>query len=126
MLVPAATENQISERNADRINAKIVLCLANGPISRQGSEMLGARDIHVVPDILANGGGIVVSYLEWVQGRQGLAWKGSEVSQRLKDVMRTAYRDVGEVAKEHGKDMYTAAYILGVKNIACAMTARSV
>ncbi len=126
VLVPAATEDQISDRNADKVNAKIVLCLANGPISQKGSRILGTRDILVVPDILANGGGVVVSYLEWVQGREGLAWKGSEVSQRLKDVMRVVYKDVRDTSKEYNKDLYTSAYILGVKNIVEAMKARSI
>ncbi|WP_424357576.1 Glu/Leu/Phe/Val family dehydrogenase [Methanocella sp. MCL-LM] len=126
VLVPAARENQISERNADKINAKILLCLANGPINRQGSELLGIRDILVIPDILANGGGVVVSYLEWAQCRQGFAWRGSEVTQRLKDLMRFAYKNVSETSREYGKDLYNAAYILGVKNIVAAMKARSI
>ena len=82
VLVPAAKEDQINEKNADRINARVVLCLANGPIDRKGAEMLGARGIEVVPDILANGGGVAVSYFEWVQGREGLYWSGPEVSLR--------------------------------------------
>ena len=126
VLVPAARENQISERNADKINAKILLCLANGPINRQGSELLGIRDILVIPDILANGGGVVVSYLEWAQGREGFTWRGSEVTQRLKELMRFAYKNVAETSREYGKDLYNAAYILGVKNIVAAMKARSI
>ncbi len=126
VLVPAAKEDQINEANADRINAKVVLCLANGPIDRQASEMLGARGIVVVPDILANGGGVAVSYFEWVQGREGLAWGGPEVSQKLKDVMKRAYKDVHDTAQELHCDMYTAAYVLGVRNVVEAMKARSI
>jgi glutamate dehydrogenase/leucine dehydrogenase len=126
VLVPAAKEDQISEANADRINAKVVLCLANGPIDRKASEMMGARGIIVVPDILANGGGVAVSYFEWVQGREGLAWGGSEVSQKLKDVMKRAYKDVHDTAQELHIDMYTAAYVLGVRNVVEAMKARSI
>jgi glutamate dehydrogenase/leucine dehydrogenase len=88
--------------------------------------MLGARDIVVVPDILANGGGVAVSYFEWVQGREGLHWNGPEVSQRLKDVMKHAYKDVHDTAQELHCDMYTAAYALGVRNIVEAMKARSI
>ncbi len=126
VIVPAAKEDQIGERNADRINAKVVLCLANGPIDRKGSEMLGARGIAVVPDILANGGGVAVSHFEWVQNREGLYWSGAEVSQKLKDLMKHAYKDVYDTAQELHCDMYTAAYVLGVRNIVGAMTARSI
>ena len=87
--------------------------------------MLGARGIVVVPDILANGGGVAVSYFEWVQGREGLAWGGPEVSQKLKDVMKRAYKDVHDTAQELHCDMYTAAYVLGVRNVVEAMKARS-
>lgn len=126
VLVPAAKEDQINERNADQIKAKVVLCLANGPINRKASEMLGARGIVVVPDILANGGGVVVSYFEWVQGREGFYWNGPEVAQRLKDIMKHAYRDVHHTALELNCDMYTAAYVLGVRNVVEAMKARSI
>ncbi|HEY3272705.1 MAG TPA: Glu/Leu/Phe/Val dehydrogenase [Methanocella sp.] len=125
VLVPAAKEDQINEKNADRINAKVVLCLANGPIDRKGSEMLGARDIAVVPDILANGGGVAVSYFEWVQGREELYWSGPEVSRKLKDLMKGAYKNVHDTAREFHCDMYTAAYVLGVRNVVEAMKARS-
>jgi Glutamate dehydrogenase/leucine dehydrogenase len=125
VLVPAAKEDQINEGNADKIKAKVVLCLANGPIDRKASGMLGARNIVVVPDILANGGGVAVSYFEWVQGREGLYWSGPEVSQKLKDIMKRAYKDIHETARELHCDMYTAAYVLGVRNVVEAMKARS-
>ncbi|OPY29863.1 MAG: Glutamate dehydrogenase [Methanocella sp. PtaU1.Bin125] len=125
VLVPAAKEDQINEKNAGHINARVVLCLANGPVDRKGAEILGARGIVVVPDILANGGGVVVSYLEWIQGREGLYWNGSEVSLKLKDVMKRAYRAVHDAAIEYHTDMYSAAYALGVRNIVEAMKARS-
>jgi glutamate dehydrogenase len=126
VLVPAAKEDQINEKNADRINARVVLCLANGPIDRKGAEMLGARGIEVVPDILANGGGVAVSHFEWVQGREGLYWNGSEVSLKLKDIMKRAYKEVYDTAREFQTDMYSAAYALGVRNIVAAMKARSI
>lgn len=126
VLVPAAKEDQINEKNADRINAHVVLCLANGPIDRKGAEMLGARGILVVPDILANGGGVAVSHFEWVQGREGLYWNGSEVSLKLKEIMKRAYKEVHDAALEYHTDMYSAAYALGVTKIVEAMKARSV
>ncbi|MGA9141777.1 MAG: Glu/Leu/Phe/Val dehydrogenase [Methanocella sp.] len=126
VLVPAAKEDQINEKNADRINARVVLCLANGPVDRKGAEMLGARGIEVVPDILANGGGVAVSHFEWVQGREGLYWNGSEVSLKLKDIMKRAYKEVHDTALEFHTDMYSAAYALGVRNIVEAMKARSI
>ncbi len=126
VLVPAAKEDQINEGNVDKIKAKVVLCLANGPVDRKASGILGARNIVVVPDILANGGGVAVSYFEWVQGREGLYWSGAEVSQKLKDVMKRAYKDIHETARELHCDMYTAAYVLGVRNIVEAMKARAV
>jgi glutamate dehydrogenase/leucine dehydrogenase len=126
VLVPAAKEDQISEQNAGRVSARSVLCLANGPIDRRGSEALAARDIIVVPDILANGGGVVVSHLEWVQNREGLAWSGSQVSQHLKDSMKRAFREVYGASQQFRLDMYTSAYTIGVRNIVEAMRARSI
>ncbi|CAJ35380.1 Glu/Leu/Phe/Val family dehydrogenase [Methanocella arvoryzae] len=125
VLVPSAKEDQISERNADQIKAKVILCLANGPIDRKGSEMVGARNILVLPDVLANGGGVAVSYFEWVQGREGYYWSEEEVAQRLKGLMKNAFNDVYKTAQELHCDMYTAAYVVGIRNIVAAMKARS-
>ncbi|CAJ35381.1 glutamate dehydrogenase [Methanocella arvoryzae MRE50] len=125
VLVPAAREDQISEKNADQIKAKIILCLANGPINQKASEILSARNILVLPDVLANGGGVAVSYFEWVQGRQGYYWSEEEVARRLKDLMKNALYDVYRMSLELRCDMYTAAYALGVRNIVEAMEARS-
>jgi glutamate dehydrogenase/leucine dehydrogenase len=125
VLAPSAKEDQINARNASKISAKTVLCLANGPIDMEASELLQSRDIVVVPDVLANGGGVVVSYFEWAQDREGYGWSGSKVSASLKESMKKAFRNVHDASKEHKKDMYNAAYILGVKNIVKAMKARS-
>jgi len=125
VLAPSAKEDQISARNASKISAKTVMCLANGPIDMEASEMLQGRDIIVVPDVLANGGGVVVSYFEWAQDREGYGWSGSKVSASLKESMKKAFRNVHDTSKEYKKDMYKAAYILGVKNIVKAMKARS-
>jgi len=103
-----------------------VLSLANGPVDMGASEILHDRGIIVVPDVLANGGGVVVSYFEWAQDREGYGWSGAKVSANLKDVMKKAFRNVNDASKEHKVDMYRAAYLVGVKNIVQAMKARSV
>lgn len=126
VLVPAAREDQISEKNADRISASTVLCLANGPVDRKGSEILGSREKIIVPDILANGGGVVVSHLEWVQGREGLSWSGLQVSQHLKETMKHSFKDVYDASQEYGRDLYISAYTIGVRNLVAAMKARSI
>ena len=125
VLVPAAKEDQIMEKNADRISARAVLCLANGPVGMKASQMLGARNIIVVPDVLANGGGVVVSHFEWAQGKEGYSWGGDRVTASLKETMKRAFRNVYATSQEYHKDLYTAAYLLGVKNIVSAMKARS-
>ena len=126
VLAPAAKEDQINSGNASKISAKTVLCLANGPIDMEAGEMLEGRNIIVVPDVLANGGGVVVSYFEWAQDREGYGWSGTKESANLKETMKKAFRNVHDASKEYKKDMYKAAYILGVKNIVQAMKARSI
>jgi glutamate dehydrogenase len=125
VLAPAAKEDQITGRNADKINARSVLSLANGPVDREAGEILHDRGVIVVPDVLANGGGVVVSYFEWAQDREGYGWSGSKVSANLKEAMRNAFRKVHSASKEHDIDMYKAAYMVGIRNIAQAMKARS-
>ncbi len=125
VLAPAAKEDQITGRNARRINAKAVLSLANGPVDREASEVLHDRNIIVIPDVLANGGGVVVSYFEWAQDREGYGWSSSKVSANLKETMKNAFRRVHMTSEEHGIDMYKAAYMVGVTNIVQAMKARS-
>lgn len=125
VLAPAAKEDQITARNASKISAKSVLSLANGPVDREASEILHDRGVIVIPDVLANGGGVVVSYFEWAQDREGYGWSGSKVSANLKEVMKNAFRSVHAASKEHDIDMYKAAYMVGVRNIVQAMRARS-
>ena len=125
VLAPAAKEDQITARNANKINAKSVLSLANGPVDMESSEILHDRGIIVIPDVLANGGGVVVSYFEWAQDREGYGWSGSKVSANLKEAMKNAFRSVHAASKEHKIDMYKAAYMVGVRNIVQAMKARS-
>lgn len=126
VLAPAAREGVITAANADKIRAKSVLSLANGPVDMRASEILHDRDIIVIPDVLANGGGVVVSYFEWAQDREGYGWSGAKVSANLKDVMKKAFRGVNDASKDYKVDMYRAAYLVGVKNIVQAMKARSV
>jgi|SRR5271157_874620 len=125
VLAPAAKEDQINARNASKISAKTILSLANGPIDMEASEILQGRDIIVVPDVLANGGGVVVSYFEWAQDREGYGWSSSKVSANLKEAMKDAFRSVYSASKEYNMDMYKAAYMVGIKNMVQAMKARS-
>lgn len=125
VLAPAAKENQITAHNATKISARSVLSLANGPVDMEASEVLHDREIIVIPDVLANGGGVVVSYFEWAQDREGYGWSGSKVSANLKEAMRNAFRKVHAASKEHDIDMYKAAYMVGIGIIVNAMKARS-
>lgn len=126
VLAPAAREDVINASNADKVHARSVLSLANGPVDMRASEILHDRDIIVIPDVLANGGGVVVSYFEWAQDREGYGWSGARVMANLKDVMKKAFVSVHEASKEHKVDMYRAAYLVGIRNIVQAMKARSV
>ncbi len=125
VLAPAAKEDQITARNASKISAKSVLSLANGPVSMEASEILHDRKIIVIPDVLANGGGVVVSYFEWAQDREGYGWSSSKVSANLQESMISAFRKVHSTSEEHNIDMYKAAYMVGVDTIVRAMKARS-
>ena len=124
IVVPAAMENQITEKNADKINAKFVVEVANGPTTPEADDILNEKGITLVPDILANAGGVTVSYFEWIQNRQGYQWPESEVFSKLKARMRNAYRDVLEVTNSKKLDMRTAALILAVTRVARAMELR--
>jgi glutamate dehydrogenase/glutamate dehydrogenase (NAD(P)+) len=126
VLAPAAKEDVITAANADKISARSVLSLANGPVDSKASEILHDKGVIVIPDVLANGGGVVVSYFEWAQDREGYGWSSAKVSANLKDVMKNAFRGVNEASKEYKVDMYKAAYLVGIKNIVQAMKARSV
>jgi glutamate dehydrogenase (NAD(P)+) len=124
VLLPAALEGQITEANAGRIQTKMVLEGANGPTTPEADAILEKRGIIVLPDILANGGGVAVSYFEWVQDRYGYFWKESEVRARLEEKMSIAFQDVANTADKHKVDMRTAAYILGVARVAEAKKLR--
>jgi len=118
VLVPAATENQITSQNAHRIQAQLIVEGANGPTTAAAQSILDERGVVVVPDILANAGGVTVSYFEWVQDRMGYFWTEEVVNTRLEQAMVKAFNDVNDVAKEHDVSMRVAAYILAVQRVA--------
>ncbi len=118
ILIPAANENQIRQTNAGNIKAKIIVEGANGPTTQRADEILNAKGILVVPDILANAGGVTVSYFEWVQDRAGFFWRESEVNERLEDIMVQSFRDVAQMAEKYGVSFRIAAYMLGISRVA--------
>lgn len=124
ILVPAALEQQITEENADRVRARLIAEGANGPTTPDADAILRERGIFIIPDILCNAGGVVVSYFEWVQDRYGYFWKEDEVRARLAEKMQQAFDDVLSVANQHQVDMRTAAYATGVSRIAEARRVR--
>ena len=117
VLVPAAIENVITEKNAGDIKAKLILELANSPTSYEADLLLENKNIFVIPDILANCGGVIVSYFEWLQNRQAQEWEEDEVNLQLRNKIRTATQKVFERCIEHGISMRTAAYSLALKRI---------
>lgn len=124
VLIPAALDNQITSENADGIKAKFILELANNPTTPEADKMLFEKGVTVVPDVLANAGGVTVSYFEWVQNRSGDRWDEQHVMEKLKNIMVKSYMDVYVLAHEKGIDMRLAAFSLGVKRIVEAMKLR--
>jgi glutamate dehydrogenase (NAD(P)+) len=118
ILVPAALENQITAENASKINARIVAEGANGPTTPEAHRRLHERGIFVIPDILANAGGVTTSYFEWVQDRHGYFWSEDEVNQRLEVKMCEAFTDVLKTSIKYKTDMRTAAYIVAINRVA--------
>jgi glutamate dehydrogenase (NAD(P)+) len=118
VLVPAATENQIRSDNARRIKCKVLAEGANGPTTAGADKILHDNGVFVIPDILANAGGVTVSYFEWVQDRMGYFWKENVVNERLQDVMVASFNDVVKYADTHGVDTRTAAYMLAIDRVA--------
>jgi glutamate dehydrogenase (NAD(P)+) len=126
ILIPAALENQITQTNAGRIRARIIAEGANGPTTTQADKILNKAGVMVVPDILANSGGVTVSYFEWVQDRQGYFWREDEVNQRLEQIMVQAFNDVSAVAEEHKVSLRVAAFMLAIKRVVDAIQLRGV
>ncbi|MCM3758633.1 Glu/Leu/Phe/Val dehydrogenase [Sporosarcina aquimarina] len=118
ILVPAAIENQITEHNADKIKASIVVEAANGPTTSEATKILSERGILLVPDVLASAGGVTVSYFEWVQNNMGYYWSEEEVREKMTEKMVTAFENVYSVSTTRGIDMRLAAYMIGIRKTA--------
>jgi glutamate dehydrogenase (NAD(P)+) len=124
ILAPCSLEQVITEENADRIRAKIVCEGANGPTTPAADEILDEKGILVLPDVLANAGGVVVSYFEWVQGLQEYFWKEDEVNAKLKAIVDKAFDETWQLHESRGVSMRLAAYGLAVQRVAEATTTR--
>ena len=124
VLVPAALEGQITQANADKVRARAIFEVANGPIDFDGDELLQKRGIPVVPDILTNAGGVTVSYFEWVQNRTGLYWDESEVNTKLEERVVRESNTIWQIAQDRALSLRTAAYVHALSRISVAMDAR--
>lgn len=121
VLIPAALENQITSKNANDIKASIVIEAANGPTTPEADEILQQRGILVVPDVLANAGGVTVSYFEWVQNNQGFYWTEDEVNSRLEEKMVASVQQILDTAERYQVSPRLAAYIVGIRPFAEAI-----
>ncbi|WP_051317320.1 Glu/Leu/Phe/Val family dehydrogenase [Ectobacillus panaciterrae] len=117
ILIPAAIENQITEKNAGDIKAKIVVEAANGPTTLKATQILTDKGVLIVPDVLASAGGVVVSYFEWVQNNQGYYWSAEEVDEKLEIILTDAFLSVYQTSVQKEVDMRLAAYIVGLKRV---------
>ncbi|WP_370457732.1 Glu/Leu/Phe/Val family dehydrogenase [Virgibacillus salexigens] len=118
ILVPAAVENQITEKNADKIKASIVVEAANGPTTMEATRILSERGVLLVPDVLASAGGVTVSYFEWVQNNQGYYWTEEEIDTKLHEIMIKSFNSIYNTAENRRVDMRLAAYMIGVRKMA--------
>jgi glutamate dehydrogenase (NAD(P)+) len=126
ILIPAATENQITSRNADRVKCKILAEGANGPTTAAADEILADKGVFVIPDILCNAGGVTTSYFEWVQDRQGYFWKESVVNEQLETIMVAAFDDVVRYSETHHVNNRIAAYMLAIDRVAYTIRQRGI
>jgi glutamate dehydrogenase (NAD(P)+) len=126
VLIPAAVGGVITEINADRVTARLIMEGANGPTTGGADEILKERDVFVVPDVLGNAGGVTVSYFEWVQDLQNYFWSEAEIVGRLREIMNRAFHDVLAVAQSEGLDLRTAALVKGIRRVSEAKLVRGV
>ncbi|MDE1160590.1 MAG: Glu/Leu/Phe/Val dehydrogenase [Acidobacteriaceae bacterium] len=126
VLIPAATENVITSQNAERLQCRILVEGANGPTTTVADEILADKGVFIVPDILANAGGVTTSYFEWVQDRMGYFWTESEVNQRLERIMIDSFNDVLQYAVQHGVNNRIAAYMLAIDRVAYTTKQRGI
>jgi glutamate dehydrogenase (NAD(P)+) len=126
VLLPAALENVITSKNAPKLRAKVICEGANGPTTAGADSILAERGIFVIPDILANAGGVTVSYFEWVQDRGGYFWDEKTVNQRLEQIMVQSFDAVLALSKQHKVDMRTAAYMLSISRVATVHKLRGI
>lgn len=126
VLIPAALDRQIHAENADKIQAKIILELANGPTTPEADAILESKGIVVIPDVLANAGGVTVSYFEWVQNIQNYYWDAEEVHQKLQRQIIHSFHDILRFAKEHSVSLRKAAFVLAIQRISKAMELRGI
>jgi glutamate dehydrogenase (NAD(P)+) len=126
VLVPAALENVITSKNAGKVRAKIICEGANGPTTAAADNILDEKGVFVIPDILANAGGVTVSYFEWVQDRGGYFWPEDTVNQRLTEIMQHSFADVLKLSQQHKVNMRTAAYMLSISRVATVHRLRGI
>jgi len=126
ILIPAATENVITSRNAERLRCKILVEGANGPTTAVADEILAEKRVFVVPDILANSGGVTSSYFEWVQDRQGYFWKEAVLIEQLESILREAFDDVVRYSEAHNVNNRIAAYMLAIDRVAFTIKQRGI
>jgi glutamate dehydrogenase (NAD(P)+) len=126
ILIPAATENVITSRNVDRVKCRILAEGANGPTTSAADDVLADKGVFVIPDILANAGGVTTSYFEWVQDRQGYFWKESVVNEQLETIMKSSFDDVVRYADTHRVNNRIAAYMLAIDRVAYTIRQRGI
>jgi glutamate dehydrogenase (NAD(P)+) len=126
VLLPAALENVITSKNVSKVRARVICEGANGPTTAGADSVLDEKGIFVIPDILANAGGVTVSYFEWVQDRGGYFWDEATVNNRLTEIMTRSFADVLQLSRQHKVNMRTAAYMLSISRVATVHRLRGI